>query len=142
MLLHPSRIDMEKSPPQTFRILVIEDDPGLGQMLLHYLQTLNFDARHASDGLTGIEMLKEFDPHLITLDLMMPGMDGREVLAEIRQTSTIPVIVTTALDETHGGIGSFREGADDYVVKPFDPAVLMARIVAHLRRTYSYPEQE
>ena len=121
-----------------FRILVIEDDPGLGQMMLQYLTTLNFDAQLAPDGPTGLQLVEEFDPHLNTLDLMMPGMDGREVLTQLRQTSTVPVIVMTALDEKHSGIGTFREGADDYVVKPFDPAVLMARIVALLRRTYSY----
>lgn len=129
---------MENEDAPTFRVLIIEDDPDAGKMLLSFLKTLHFEARHAPDGPMGLEMFHDWEPHLIILDLMMPGMDGHEVLAQIRQSSTIPVIITTALDENQSGISSFREGADDYVVKPFDPAFLMARIVAHLRRAYSY----
>ena len=129
---------MENEDAPTFRILIIEDDPDSGKMLLGYLQTLHFSARHALDGAAGLEIFGDWKPHLVILDLMMPGMDGHKVLAQIRQSSTVPVIITTALDEHDTGISSFREGADDYVTKPFDPAFLMARVVAHLRRAYSY----
>jgi len=121
-----------------FRILVVDDDPNLGPMLLQYLATLGFEARLATGGRQGLELFAQFCPHLVLLDLMMPELDGRSVLAEIRRESTVPVMILSGLNEDQAGITVFRSGADDYLTKPYDPALLLARIVAHLRRSYGY----
>ena len=126
------------SPTGPFRILVVDDDPSLGSMLLLQLAPLGFETRFATGGQEGLEQFAEFHPHLVLLDLMMPGLDGRYVLEEIRRESNVPVMILSGMGEEEAGLASFRTGADDYLTKPYAPALLLARIVAHLRRAYGY----
>lgn len=126
------------SSTNKYRILVIEDDANIAKMILSSLSTLGLECRWASDGQVGIEAFQESEPHLVLLDLMMPRMSGREVCAKIRETSTVPIIIMTALDREEEQLQSFKLGADDFVAKPFNPKLLIARVVAQLRRAYRY----
>jgi len=134
---------MKPPAPQgegNFRILLMEDDTEIAKLVLSYLSTLKFECHHAANGLAGMDEFKRVAPHMVLLDLLMPGLGGHDVLAKIRETSTIPVIVLTALPEE--ALKSFRAGADDFVAKPFDPKMLVARVVAQLRRAYKYDKCE
>jgi len=130
----------DPSPPQEgkFRVLVIEDDPHIMRLVTATLAKANFDCREAKNGIEGLEQFKLFDPHLVLTDILMPGMDGRQVCANIREFSMVPVIMMTAADTPEAQLAAFKAGADDYLSKPFDPRVLTSRIVAHLRRVYRY----
>ena len=125
------------------RILVVDDDTTIRTLLRRLLTTEGYAVEEAADGPTALEKVPEFAPDLLLLDIMMPGQDGLDVLAGLRQTSDVPVILLTAkADEAHRVLG-FRFGADDYVVKPFSTAELVGRIAAVLRRTCaSRPNQE
>jgi DNA-binding response OmpR family regulator len=125
-------------PGEKFRILVIEDDAEVARLMLLNLARAGLDCRYASDGPIGLAAFKEANPHLILLDLMLPGFDGRAVCMQVREKSTIPIIIMTALSGEEPQLQCFRLGADDFVTKPFNPKLLVARVVAHLRRVYSY----
>jgi CheY-like chemotaxis protein len=125
-------------PGEKFRILVIEDDPEVARLMLLNLARAGLDCRYAGDGPTGLSAFKEANPHLILLDLMLPGFDGRALCMQIREKSTVPIIIMTALSGEEPQLQCFRLGADDYVTKPFNPKLLVARVVAHLRRVYAY----
>ena len=129
---------------EKFRVLVVEDDPNIARLVLVTLSKMGFECRHAADGVAGMEAFKEAPPHLVLLDLGLPGMDGRQVCTEIRKMSTVPVVIMTANDSEAMEVQSFKLGADDYVPKPFNPKLLVARVVANLRRAYRYdvPEPE
>ncbi len=117
------------------RILVVDDDTVIRTMLRRLLTTEGYAVDEAGDGPTALEKVPTFAPDLLLLDIMMPGQDGLDVLAGLRATSDVPVILLTAKgDEAHRVLG-FRFGADDYVVKPFSTAELVGRIGAVLRRT-------
>ncbi|MDQ3813738.1 MAG: response regulator transcription factor [Armatimonadota bacterium] len=126
--------------PQTgkFRVLVIEDDPAIARLIMANLSRSNLDCCHAQDGIEGLTLFQQYDPHLVLSDMMMPGLDGREVCARIRESSMVPVIIITAADSPETQLAAFKAGADDYIAKPFDPRVLTSRIIAHLRRVYRY----
>lgn len=126
---------------RNYRILVIEDDENIAKLILASLSTLGLDCRWAPDGVAGVEVFEEVEPHLVLLDIMMPRMSGREVCAKIRETSTVPIIIMTALDREEEQIQGFKMGADDYIAKPFNPKLLIARVVAQLRRAYRYDAQ-
>ena len=126
------------APSSKFRVLVIEDDGEVARLILLNLARAGLDCRYAPDGATGVTAFKEADPHLILLDLMMPGLDGRAVCIKIRETSTLPIIIMTALSGEEPQLQCFKLGADDFVTKPFNPKLLVARVVAHLRRVYAY----
>jgi len=121
-----------------FRILVIEDDPAVARLILVNLAKAGLDCRYAPDGVAGLVAFQETKPHLVLLDIMMPGMNGRDVCARIRETSTVPIIMLTAVTGDENQVQGFKIGADDYVTKPFTPQALIARVVAHLRRAYRY----
>lgn len=121
-----------------FRVLIVEDDISQARLVQHLLGSMEFVTQVASDGRRGLAAFHEFVPHLVLLDLMIPVMDGRQVLRAIRRESTVPIMIFSALDEEDAGLASFRNGADDYLTKPYDPALLLARVVAHLRRAYGY----
>ena len=125
-------------PGEKFRILVIEDDSEVARLMLLNLARAGLDCRYAGDGPTGLGAFKEADPHLILLDLMLPGFDGRALCMQIREKSTVPIVIMTALSGEEPQLQCFRLGADDYVTKPFNPKLLVARVVAHLRRVYAY----
>jgi two-component system response regulator ResD len=117
------------------RILVVDDDTSIRTLLRRLLTTAGYAVDEAGDGPSALEKVPTFGPDLLLLDIMMPGQDGLDVLARLRETSDVPVILLTAKgDEVHRVLG-FRFGADDYVVKPFSTAELVGRIGAVLRRT-------
>jgi two-component system response regulator CpxR len=117
------------------RVLLIDDDAELCQLVTRFLAREAFEIRWASGGLEGIERALTEDYSLIMLDVMMPGTDGFEVLRRIRQHSRAPVLMLTARGDTQDRIRGLEMGADDYLPKPFDPAELLARIRAILRRS-------
>jgi two-component system response regulator CpxR len=117
------------------RVLIIDDDSELCQLVSRFLTREGFDVTSAMRGTAGIEYAMAGDYSLIMLDVMMPDMDGFEVLRRIRRTSRIPVLMLTARGDTHDRILGLEMGADDYLPKPFDPAELVARIRAILRRS-------
>ena len=116
------------------KILLVDDDPNIRQLVNLYLEKEGFEVEMADRGDTAVEKFKTFAPNLILLDLMLPGMDGWQVCREVRKTSNVPIIMLTAKDETFDKVLGLELGADDYMVKPFDPKELVARIKAVLRR--------
>ncbi|MBS1206360.1 MAG: two-component system response regulator [Proteobacteria bacterium] len=116
------------------KILVIEDDVDAANVLEAYLRRENYDVSLSVDGLNGLEQAQRWKPDLILLDVMLPGMNGTEVLAALRRKSDVPVIMVTAMGDTPDRIGALRYGADDYVVKPYHPGEVVARVQAVLRR--------
>ncbi|MDQ3814664.1 MAG: response regulator transcription factor [Armatimonadota bacterium] len=126
------------SAGQRFRILLIEDELDIARLILHSLSLAGFDCRYAPDGDSGLAAFWDLNPHLVLLDLMLPGMNGDEICAKIRETSTVPIIVLTAKGGEDAIVHGFKMGADDYISKPFNPKVLTARVIAQLRRVYRY----
>jgi two-component system response regulator AdeR len=116
-------------------ILIIEDEPEIAEILDAYLGRDGFRTVRAADGLTGLQHHRMLRPDLVVLDVKLPKADGFEVLAEIRRRGDTPVIMATALAEDLDKLSALRIGADDYVVKPFNPLELVARARAVLRRT-------
>lgn len=116
------------------RLLLIEDDPGVREALRLGLELEGYTVLEATNGAEGLRRLAE-NPELVVLDVLLPGGDGFGVLREIRQQSTLPVLMLTALDEVEWRVKGLREGADDYLVKPYALSELLARIEALLRRS-------
>jgi two-component system, OmpR family, response regulator ResD len=124
-------------------ILVVDDEPTIADVVSRYLERAGYSARIALDGPGALRCAGEERPDLVVLDLMLPGMDGLEVMRRLREFGEGPrvsVILLTAKGEHSDRIVGLRLGADDYVVKPFSPAELVARVDAVLRRTESPPE--
>jgi two-component system response regulator CpxR len=117
------------------RVLVVDDDAELCQLVTRFLGREGFEISWAPNGATGIERALAEDYSLIMLDVMMPDTNGFDVLRRIRQQSRTPVLMLTARGDTHDRIQGLEMGADDYLPKPFDPAELVARIRAILRRS-------
>jgi len=130
------------APPQKPRILIIEDDAALGKMIMTLVATAGLEGHYAADGVRGLAAFAEIDPHLVLLDLMMPGMDGREVCAKIRESSTVPIAILTAEGGDAAQLECFELGADEFVTKPFSTKDLMVRVLAQLRRVYRYDHVE
>ena len=116
------------------KILIIEDDKNISELIRLYLEKEGFEVKQAEDGRTGVALFQSFAPDLILLDLMLPVLDGWGVCREIRKTSTVPIIMVTAKDETFDKVMGLEIGADDYIAKPFDMKEVIARIHAVLRR--------
>lgn len=116
------------------KLLVVDDEEDLQQLLRAMLERRGYQVLSASGGLQAIRMLYHERPDLVLLDVMMPGMDGWETLKRIREMSTVPVIMLTALGEVSHIVQGLQIGADDYISKPFDREELTARIEALLRR--------
>ncbi len=116
-------------------ILICDDDPVIHESLAIYLDSENFTYKSAFDGEAALAAFREFNPDLILLDIMMPKMSGTEVCREIRKDSSVPIIMLTAKGEEIDRVLGLELGADDYLVKPFSPRELVARIKAVLRRT-------
>ena len=113
-------------------VLVVDDEPTIGEVVSAYLQRAGYETRVAADGFAALDAVAERAPDLIVLDLMLPGLDGLEVMRRVRDKSAI-ILLTAKGAEADRVIG-LRLGADDYVVKPFSPAELVARVDAALRR--------
>src|SRR3954447_17756275 len=118
-------------------ILVVEDEPEIALVIQDYLQAAGFIVSVAVDGESALQSARASRPDLVVLDLGLPGRDGLDVTREIRRTSDVPIVVVTARGDEADRIVGLELGADDYVVKPFSPRELVARIRAVLRRTDS-----
>lgn len=123
-------------------ILIAEDEPEIAEILAAYLARSGLRSIHAADGRRALEMHLQHKPDLVLLDVQMPRLDGWQVLSEIRHRGHTPVIMLTALDQDIDKLMGLRIGADDYVVKPFNVAEVVARTQAVLRRTSSRPDDE
>lgn len=116
------------------KILVVDDDQHIAELISLYLMKDGYDTQEVYDGKQALEEVTGYQPDLILLDLMLPGMDGYQVCAEVRKMSKVPIIMLTAKGETFDKVLGLELGADDYIVKPFDPKELVARVKAVLRR--------
>lgn len=123
------------SPALQALVLIVEDEPEIADILQAYLKRAGLRTIYAEDGRKALEMHLSMKPDLVLLDVMMPKMDGWQVLSEVRHRGETPVIMLTAMDQDIDKLMGLRFGADDYVVKPFNPAEVVARTQAVLRRT-------
>jgi len=121
------------------RILLVEDDPSIREITALGLRGAGFEVTTAVDGVEGLAKARAEQPDLVLLDVMLPRMDGLEVCREIRRDSTVPVVMLTARGDTIDVVVGLESGADDYVTKPFEMAVLIARVRAALRRRVREP---
>jgi len=116
------------------KILVVDDEPSILNLVTSYLKSEGYTYHTAADGPSALSAARAFQPDLIVLDIMLPGMDGIEVLSQLRRESDVYVIMLTAKSEEIDKVIGLSVGADDYLTKPFSPRELMARIKAALRR--------
>lgn len=116
------------------RILVVDDDVYICELIKLYLTKEGYDVLAVHDGFKALEAIREEAPHLVILDIMLPKLDGWDVCRELKKVSDIPIIMLTAKDDTFDKVLGLKIGADDYVVKPFEPRELVARVDAVLRR--------
>ncbi len=116
------------------KILVIDDEPSIVNLVAAYLKPEGYEVLTAQDGASGLKIARAFKPDLVILDIMLPGMDGLELLSLLRRESNVYVILLTAKTEETDKIVGLGVGADDYVTKPFSPRELTARVKAALRR--------
>ena len=116
-------------------ILVVEDDRNIADLLRLYLEKEGYQVHLAEDGGKGLESYRKYQPNLVLLDLMLPVMDGWAVCRAIRSEGSTPVIMLTAKGETEDKVSGLRQGADDYITKPFEMKEVLARIEAVLRRS-------
>ena len=124
------------------RVLVVDDDPALAEMLTIVLRGEGFDTAVIGDGTRALPAVRELRPDVILLDLMLPGMNGIDVCRAIRAESGVPIVMLTAKTETVDIVLGLESGADDYIVKPFKPKELVARIRARVRRTETEPAEQ
>jgi DNA-binding response OmpR family regulator len=130
-----------EGPPAAFRgnVLVVDDEPMVQEVVATYLERDGWNVTGAADGATALRMISSSRPDLVVLDLMLPLVDGLSVLARLRETTDVPVIVLTARGEEPDRVLGLELGADDYVVKPFSPRELVARVRSVLRRNPRSP---
>ncbi|MEH6592245.1 MAG: response regulator [Halioglobus sp.] len=120
-------------------VMVVEDEPKIAQLLVDYLQRDGFQVTVLNEGTDAVELIREREPHFLILDLMLPGKDGLTICREVRQFSSLPIMMLTAkIDEIDRLIG-LELGADDYVCKPFSPREVVARVRTILRRMQQTP---
>jgi DNA-binding response OmpR family regulator len=128
---------------KAIEILIVEDDTYICELITLYAEKNSYRVRVANNGAAGLDMFYDCNPDLVILDIMMPEMDGWEVCKEIRRFNKTPIIMLTGKSESSDKLKGFDLGTDDYIVKPFDPKELMARIKALLRRVNPmYDENE
>src|SRR4030066_1046474 len=123
----------------TPKILVVDDEPAISNLVVSYLRKEGYEVYSAADGPSGLKAARAYRPDLIVLDIMLPGMDGLEVLTQLRRESNVYVILLTAKTEELDRVLGLSIGADDYVTKPFSPRELTARVKAALRRLQASP---
>jgi two-component system response regulator BaeR len=119
----------------SIKILIVEDDPKIADMMANYMQANGYLTHHVADGAHALTAFKNYQPHLVLLDVMLPTLDGVEICRLLRRTSNVPIIMVTAKVEEIDRLIGLEMGADDYVCKPFSPRELVARMKALLRRT-------
>ena len=125
----------------TTRVLVVDDEPVVTEVIDRYLSREGFEVSIAADGAQALDLAHSWAPDLIVLDLMLPNVDGLEVCRQLRRQSQVPIIMLTARGEETDRVVGLELGADDYIVKPFSPRELVARVKTVLRRTASAPAQ-
>jgi len=123
------------------KILIVEDEKAIADVEKAYIHREGYEADIASDGIEALSMFKEGAYDLVILDLMLPGMRGESVCREIRRSSSVPIIMVTAKSGEDDVIAGLDAGADDYIIKPFSPRVLMARIRANMRGTAAFDQE-
>ena len=123
------------------KVLIVEDENNIAELLHLYLEKEGFDTAVANDGGKAVELFRSFAPDLVLLDIMLPVLDGWSVLKKIRSESKTPIIMLTAKGEVQDKVTGLEQGADDYVVKPFEMKEVLARIHAVLRRTSAGAEE-
>jgi two-component system alkaline phosphatase synthesis response regulator PhoP len=116
------------------RILVVEDEEAIRKVIKTYLESAGFEIMAVDNGVDALSAVQKFEPELVVLDLMLPGMDGMEVTARLRAQSDVFILMLTARSEEADRVAGLRIGADDYLTKPFSPRELTARVEAILRR--------
>ena len=121
------------------RVLVVDDEPMVREVVAAYLTREGFTVMEASDGRTALDLICQTAPDLVVLDVMLPQLDGFSVLTEVRKSADVPVILLTARTEETDRVLGLELGADDYVVKPFSPRELAARVRSVLRRSRHNP---
>lgn len=124
------------------RILVVDDDQALAEMLGIVLRKEDLDVAHCADGGRALAMFRDYRPDLVLLDVMLPTLNGVEVCRQLRAESGVPIVMLTARTDSQDVVAGLEAGADDYVVKPFKPQELLARVRARLRRVDRYREEE
>ncbi|MDE6761333.1 MAG: response regulator transcription factor [Lachnospiraceae bacterium] len=124
------------------KILIVDDDENIAELISLYLVKECFDTEIAANGEEALEKFKTYQPQLVLLDIMLPGMDGYDVCREIRKNSDVPIIMLSAKGEVFDKVLGLKIGADDYMVKPFDSNELVARVQAILRRVKQKDEEE
>jgi len=121
------------------RLLVVDDDPHILELVEHVLQTAGHQVVRATTGHGALEAASRETFDLVVLDVLLPGIDGREVCRRLRRNGMVPVLMLTALGELHHKLQGFDAGADDYLAKPFEPGELVARVRALLKRSSANP---
>ena len=121
------------------RVLIVDDDENIAELISLYLMKECYETRIVHDGEAALKIFPEFKPNIILLDLMLPGMDGYQVCRELRATSQVPIIMLSAKGEIFDKVLGLELGADDYIIKPFDSKELVARVKAVLRRYQPAP---
>lgn len=116
------------------KILIVDDDNNIAELISLYLTKECYECQIVNDGEAALQVLDSFQPNLVLLDLMLPGMDGYQVCREIRHKSNLPIIMLSAKGEIFDKVLGLELGADDYIIKPFDSKELVARVKAVLRR--------
>ena len=122
-------------------VLIVEDDRNIADLLRVYLEKEGYTVVIAPDGMRGVEQFRTVHPSLVLLDVMLPGLDGWGVCRAIRAESQTPIIMLTAKSETEDKVNGLKQGADDYITKPFEMKEVLARIEAVLRRSGIEPEK-
>jgi len=123
------------------KILIVDDDTNIAELISLYLTKECFETHMVEDGEEALKAFEEFQPNLILLDLMLPGIDGYEVCRTVRKTSSVPIIMLSAKGEVFDKVLGLELGADDYMMKPFDSKELVARVKAVLRRFQPVKEE-
>lgn len=129
--------------PEKQKILIVDDDDSISELISLYLLKECYDTEIAADGESAMKAFKSYNPDLILLDIMLPGIDGYDICREIRKVSKVPIIMLSAKGEVFDKVLGLELGADDYIIKPFDSKELVARVKAVLRRfTKEEPVEE
>ena len=118
-----------------YRVMLVEDDARLAELVTEYLSGYEFAVEQVTRGDVALDRFKELAPDVVILDLMLPGLDGMVVCRQIRDQSDVPILILTAREDSYDEVSGLEQGADDFVNKPVQPRVLLARLRALLRRT-------
>lgn len=118
-----------------YRVMLVEDDARLAELVMEYLSGYEFAVDLVTRGDTALERFKALAPDVVVLDLMLPGLDGMVVCRQIREVSEVPILILTAREDSYDEVSGLEQGADDFVNKPVQPRVLLARLRALMRRT-------